>query len=165
LWRCIHTFCTVAIHPVWLGWAYYPPPSEKVWLFPPPGEKIPPPLAKFRCDSSLRPLGCGCHEVAEHAPENWYGFGGTKTLPLGDFAYLSLLCSPFQTHPEIAETTAQRPDCSATSSCASCPGLSNAKPRLVILTAGAVVNLAQGRNAASLGVIQGGSGIPIGACP
>ena len=42
---------------------------------------------------------------------------------------------------------------------------SNAKPRLVILTAGAVVNLAQGRNAASLGVIQGGSGIPIGACP
>ena len=64
-----------------------------------------------------------------------------------------------------AETTVQRPDCSVTWSCASCPGLTNAKPRLVILTAGAVVNLAQGRNAASLGVIQGGSGIPIGACP
>ena len=42
---------------------------------------------------------------------------------------------------------------------------SNAKPRVVILTAGAVVNLAQARNAAFLGVIQGGSGIPIGACP
>ena len=56
-----------------------------------------------------------------------------------------------------AETTVQRPDCSATCQLFRA---SNTKPRLVILTGLRRNTTAQARNAAFLGVIQGGSGRP-----